>query len=170
LASDLPSGSTNYLQSNPSAQQTGVSFNIGGHGTIGSDLNVGGALSSSIINATTQYNQGGNRVLRAEDNGSTLGGHLYVGLGAGQSSTPGNPSPSAGTSNTFVGPGAGGLNTSGATNTFVGTGAGQTNLTGSSNTMIGASANVGAPDLTNAMAIGGSAQATKSNQVVLAGC
>jgi hypothetical protein len=166
-ASELPSGNANYIQSNPLAQQAGVGFNIGGSGMIGTDLNVGGVLSSSSINATTQYNQGGKRVLLASDNGSTLGGNLYVGFGAGQNNTPGTPTPGAGTSNTFVGPNAGTLNTSGATNTFVGTGAGQTNLTGSGNTIIGAGANVGAPDLTNAIAIGGLAQATKSNQVVL---
>src|SRR6185369_11466464 len=107
LSADLPAGSTNYIQSSPAAPQAGASFNIGGGGTIGGDLNVGGALSANIINATTQYNQGGNRVLRSEDNGP-LGGNLYVGPGAGQSPT----STSTGASNTFIGPGAGTLNTS----------------------------------------------------------
>ena len=41
------------------------------------------------------------------------------------------------------------------------------NLTGTSNTMVGTNANLDAPDLTNATAIGDSAVASKSNQVVL---
>src|SRR5437016_7638840 len=53
----VPSGSGNYVQSNPPSQQSGANFNISGNGS------AGGTLSGNIVNATTQYNIGGSRVL-----------------------------------------------------------------------------------------------------------
>src|SRR5437879_6873130 len=49
-------GSSNYIQ-NTNSPQLGSNFNISGNGT------AGGTLSGSIVNATTQYNIGGSRVL-----------------------------------------------------------------------------------------------------------
>src|SRR5438132_1164417 len=55
-ASGVPAGSGNYIQSNPSAQQS-ASFNISGNGT------AGGTLSGNVLNATTQFNLNGSRIL-----------------------------------------------------------------------------------------------------------
>lgn len=51
-AADIPAGSANYVQSNPAAQQAGVSFNVGGNGTVGgtltaNSLNVVGSFSAA---------------------------------------------------------------------------------------------------------------------------
>jgi hypothetical protein len=75
-------GSTSYIQ-NTASPQTASNFNISGNGT------AGGTLGANIVNATTQYNIGGSRVLSV-----------------------------AGTSNAFVGVGAGAANT-GFTNSFL---------------------------------------------------
>src|SRR5438876_873142 len=48
-------GSSNYIQ-NTTSQQGSSNFNISGNGT------AGGTLSANIVNASTQYNIGGNRV------------------------------------------------------------------------------------------------------------
>src|SRR6266567_1835003 len=49
-------GSSNYIQ-NTASPQTASNFNISGNGT------AGGTLSSNIVNATTQYNLNGSRIL-----------------------------------------------------------------------------------------------------------
>ena len=123
------SGSDNYIQ-NGTAQQSG-DFNIGGSGT------VAGTLSGSIVNATTQFNLGGGRILTAP-----------------------------GTNNLFVGAAAGSGNT-GSSNTFVGANAGGTNITGSNNTAIGAAAALTSPALSFATAIGAGAKAIVSNEIML---
>jgi hypothetical protein len=46
-ASDVPSGSTNYIQ-NGSTLQAGAAFNVGGNGTIGGNLVVGGTITGSF--------------------------------------------------------------------------------------------------------------------------
>ncbi len=117
-------GTGNSFILNQTALQASANFNIAGTGT------------ANIFNALTQFNQNGNRVLRAVDTGAGLGGNLYIGFGAGANTTPGNPFPFAGTSNTFIGAGAGNLNVSGAGNTFVGTLAGENN-TANNNTFFG---------------------------------
>src|SRR5207248_3531803 len=96
------------------------------------DLNVSGSLSLNIVNASTQYNLGGNRLI------STAGaGNLFVGFSAGQSNTPGIPNPSSGIQNTFVGSGSGAANTSAFNNAFFGFNAGLKN-TASENSFFGA--------------------------------
>jgi hypothetical protein len=57
--SGVPSGSGNYIQ-NTASLQASSNFNISGNGT------AAGTLSGNIINATTQYNTGSNRVLGAD--------------------------------------------------------------------------------------------------------
>src|ERR1051325_6185239 len=52
----LPPGSPNYIQTTTS-QQPSSNFNISGNGI------AGGTLSGNVVNATTQYNIGGLRVL-----------------------------------------------------------------------------------------------------------
>lgn len=124
-------GSTNYIQ-NTASQQASANFNISGNGTLV------GTLSANTINAVSQYNINGARVLSAS------GDNLLVGAGAGQA------------------------NTIGATaNSFFGSNAGLSNTTGVSNTIIGSSANVGSNNLSNATAIGTRAVVSQSNSLVL---
>lgn len=141
-------GSTNYIQ-NTASQQASANFNISGNGTLA------GALSANTINAATQYNINGARVLSAP------GDNLLLGVGAGQASTIGAAA------NSFVGSNAGVSNTTGDFNSFFGVDAGLANTTGNSNTIIGSSANVGANNLTNATAIGTRAVVSQSNSLVL---
>src|SRR5438132_2896222 len=68
-------GSSNYIQ-NTSAQQSASNFNISGNGT------VGGTLSGNVLNATTQFNLNGKRIL------SNPGfQNLFAGDGAGAANT-----------------------------------------------------------------------------------
>ena len=101
---------------NQTTQQTGANFNIDGTGT------------ANIFNAGTQYNIGGNRVLRAR-----VDNNLFVGFNSGPSVTTGN-------SNSFVGANTGISNTTGSSNSFVGAYAGQSNTTSSGNSFFGAGA------------------------------
>jgi Chaperone of endosialidase len=107
----LPPGSPNYIQSNPASQQAGVSFNIGGNGT------AAGTFSGNVVNAATQFNLGGNRIVSAAGNAN-----LFMGFNAGQANTP--TVGGQGTANTYVGVDAGKNNTSGEGNSFFGLGAG----------------------------------------------
>ncbi len=81
-------GSANFIQ-NTTTQQAASNFNISGNGT------VGGTLTANSVNATTQYNLGGTRIL---SNGGT--NNLFVGTNAGSANT-------TQTDNTFIGAGAG---------------------------------------------------------------
>src|SRR5438477_4258630 len=81
-------GSSNYIQ-NASSQQASSNFNISGNGTAGA------TLSGNVVNATTQYNLNGIRIL--SNPGS---GNLFAGVGAGAANM-------TGTRNTFFGSNAG---------------------------------------------------------------
>ena len=121
-------GSSNYIQNNPASTQSG-SFNISGNGT------TGGTLNGNIVNATTQFNIGGNRVLSVPATSN-----LFAGLNAGFAN-------SSGANNSFVGSGAGQLNTVGARNAFFGFNAGHANAgdalgNGSDNAFFGSGAGV----------------------------
>src|SRR5262249_5962871 len=91
----VPAGSTNYIQ-NTTSQQASSNFNISGSGT------AGGTLSANVVNATTQFNLGGNRILSAA--GSS---NLFAGINAGINNT--------GTGNAFFGTAAGQANTTAST-------------------------------------------------------
>ncbi len=132
----VPAGSTNYVQ-NTISPQAASNFNISGNGT------AGGTLSANAVNATTQYNIGGNRVLSIPGSfnlftgigagtNTTAGGNVFVGYIAGQANI-------TGTSNTIVGAFAGQNNTA-SNNTFVGTSAGLANTTGTDNAFFGVNA------------------------------
>jgi hypothetical protein len=111
--------SASYIQ-NTTSQQASSNFNISGNGT------AGGTLSGNTVNAATQYNLGGNRVL------STPGSNnLFVGFDAG-------PANTTGVDNTFLGPLAGYSNTTGSNNAFFGAGAGRANMSGNHNAFFGA--------------------------------
>jgi len=107
-----------YVQTNDSRLTT--TFNISGDGT------AGGTLSGDTVNAVTQYNLAGKRLLGAISLNNT-----FVGIGAGDSSN------TISQNNTFVGRLAGHDNTTGANNTIVGSFAG-TSATSSNNSIFGA--------------------------------
>ena len=92
-----------------------------------SNFNISGTGTANIFNASTQFNLNGNRVLST--NGTS---NLFVGVGAGTNNT--------GILNAFVGAGAGSANTSGVTNSFFGTSAGGSNTLGAGNSFFGTSA------------------------------
>lgn len=159
----LPTGSGNYVQ-NTTAQQAAANFNISGNGT------AGGTLSGNIVNAATQFNLDGKRVLIAAGNsiiagvdaGSTVTGasNTFFGGSAGKATTGGG-------GNAFFGLSAGLANTVGYQNTFIGTLAGDTNTTGWNNTVLGTFADVGSGNLSFATALGSGAKVNASNTVVL---
>ncbi len=72
INANLPSGSGNYIQNNPSTQQPSSSFNISGTGT------------ANAFNANSQYNIIGHRVLSISGDSN-----VFVGEGAGLSNTTG---------------------------------------------------------------------------------
>ncbi|MBI1766733.1 MAG: tail fiber domain-containing protein [Acidobacteria bacterium] len=137
----IPAGSASYLQ-NSTTPQASSNFNISGNGT------AGGTLSGNIVNVTTQYNLGGNRLLSL---GPNMGvNNLLAGLNTGNALTNGRE-------NTFTGTSAGQATTGGGVscagcgpdgrdiyngshNTFVGFEAGKANITGNSNAFFGTSA------------------------------
>jgi hypothetical protein len=224
-------------------------------------LNVAGNFGANILNATTQFNLGGNRILsnagtdnlfagvgagavnatgtansffgRGAGAGNTTGsrnsffggstgfnnstgtnnsffgviagadntegsGNSFFGESAGRFNTTGGnnsffgssagPQHTSGVNNTFVGAASGFVTATGSGNTYIGSFAGSINntagnentflgsetggnndVTGSANTLLGYRANIGANNLTNAIAIGARAQVTQSNSLVLGG-
>jgi hypothetical protein len=76
------------------------------------NLTVGGTTSFNILNAQTQYNLGGGRIL----SGDETNGNIYAGFDSGTVST--------GANNSFFGFRAGRLNTSGFSNVFLGASSG----------------------------------------------
>lgn len=110
-------GSANYIQ-NSTTQQGTSNFNISGNGT------VGGTLSGSVVNAGTQFNLAGSKILGA----NAL--NLFVGWGAGSSMTTGEQ-------NSFFGEHAGFSNTSGLFNSFFGSRSGYSNTGGGGNSFFG---------------------------------
>ena len=155
-ASGVPSGSGNYIQ-NSTSPQSSSNFNISGNGT------AAGSLSGNIVNATTQYNLNGERVLIIP--GGTLSGNMFAGISANNSLTGTNnigfgyvagASVTTGNRNSLFGSEAGSRLTAGSDNaafgfragdsldttnfnTFFGTTAGQ-GATGNLNTFVGANA------------------------------
>jgi hypothetical protein len=172
-------GSGNYIQ-NSTSPQASTNFNISGNGTVGgtliSNVVVGvTTVTSSVVNASKQFEIGGNRVLGASGttsadslfvgagtgpNQTILGGNTFVGINAGKTNVNG-------IHNTFLGNDSGTGNSSGFSNVFLGSSAGSANATGNDNTIIGTEANVASSNLTNATAIGSFASVSQSNSLVL---
>lgn len=128
--------SPNYIN-NTTAPQAASNFNISGNGT------VGGNLSGNVVNAATQYNLGGFRVLTMNSiNRSLYGGganssgnnNTFFGILSGNSNT--------GFSNSFFGISAGSVNTDGAGNSFFGANAGMSNTSAQENSFFGYAAGV----------------------------
>ncbi len=136
----VPAGSSSYIQ-NTSSTQSG-NFNISGNGS------AGGMLSGNLVNAATQYNLGGNRVLSSD----AVNLNLFAGPGAGASST-GTANNSffgvsagqvtTGTQNSFFGAGAGIQNTTASFNAFFGDGSGASNTTGNQDSFFGSGSGTG---------------------------
>lgn len=147
--------------------------------------------SASVVNAATQYNISGGRVLSlgvgnfgitsifagwgagANTTGAT---NSFFGANAGFSNITGNGNSffgyavgfdNTGSDNSFFGISAGQANTTGGNNSFFGRIAGQANTTGGNNTIIGAGANTGSGALTFATALGAGATVNASNTLVL---
>lgn len=170
-------GSADYVQ-NRTTVQTGTSFSIGGTGTAG------------ILNAATQFNLNGTRILSAPGTNN-----LFAGVAAGQGNTTGAGNSffgvdsgkvnnanfnaffgafsglanTSGATNAFFGNAAGSANTTGSNNSFFGQGAGRTNTTGSNNVFIGN--NAGNPNtstqVSNSVAIGTGAVVEQSNTIIM---
>jgi hypothetical protein len=107
-------------------------------------LTVAGTFSANILNASTQYNLGGNRFLSVAGTNNTI-----AGLSSGTLNTGTNNSffgkftgavNSTGSFNSFFGTNAGAANTTGGDNSFFGQGAGFKNTEGSNNTANGSGA------------------------------
>lgn len=111
--SDIPAGSSSYIQNQSAAPQSSSNFSISGSG------------SATSFNATNQYNIGGFRVL-------SIAGvdNVFLGQFAGAGNTTGS-------ANTFIGRNAGDSNTTGLNNSFFGKNAGQANSGGSNNSFFG---------------------------------
>ena len=125
-----PSG---FIQ-NTTSQQPATSFNIGGTGT------------ANILNAATQFNLAGNRVLTV-NGGLGPTSNTFVGVNAGNTSTTADSNSffgfnagafiTTGFGNSFFGSSAGTANTTGGGNSFFGLSAGAANTTGGSNSFVG---------------------------------
>ena len=102
-----------------------VQADAGGNVNVAGGLTVGGSFSLNTVNAQTQYNLAGNRVLSAAG-----AQNLFVGLNAGRDN-------STGFLNTFVGSATGQANTTGVANSFFGANAGASNKTGVDNSFFG---------------------------------
>jgi hypothetical protein len=165
--SGVPAGSGNYIQ-NSGSPQASSNFNISGNGT------AGGTLSGGVVNATTQFNLNGSRILTYPGNNN-----LFVGGDAGAANPSGDGNnffgsfagrfDSTGCCNAFFGAGAGQNTTMGSDNAFFGNDAGRSNTTGFGNTILGVGANVNSGNLINATAIGLFARVDASNSLVLGG-
>ncbi|MBK9162437.1 MAG: tail fiber domain-containing protein [Acidobacteria bacterium] len=151
-------------------------------------LQAAGNLTAAMVNAGSQFNIGGNRIL-----GNPGTANLFAGIGSGSvnagvnnsffGSMSGNANTSGdrnsffgassgqnnstGIQNTFIGDEAGFNNTTGGANTFLGAQTGSNNSTGNNNTLLGNSTNVASGNLSYATAIGAGATASASNIIVL---
>lgn len=119
LNATLPAGSSSYIQ-NTTNTQPASNFNISGNGT------AAGTVSANIVNATNQYNIGGNRVFSVQGFFNT-----FAGANAGQANT-------IGSENSFFGRGAGLSNINGNQNSFFGESAGSLSTSGGQNSFFGA--------------------------------
>jgi hypothetical protein len=101
-------GSGNYVQNRTTPQS--ANFNIGGTGR------------ANVLDATTRYEIGGNRVIGIDGSAVTAVHNLFVGINAGTNTT--------GNSNSFFGKDSGTANSSGSANSFFGYRSGLGNTTG----------------------------------------
>ena len=126
-----PSGNTLTISAaggnfivNSATQQPASNFNISGDG-LAANFIAGGTVTGNIVNATTQFNLEGNRVLSIAGADNTF---------AGRSAGTAN---SSGFQNSFFGSSAGSQNTDGYYNAFFGSFAGRNNTSGYGNSFFG---------------------------------
>jgi hypothetical protein len=125
-----------YIE-NTTTQQPDSNFNISGNGT------AAGTLSGNVVNATMQYNLGGQRLLSASSSAHNFVAGLEAGIsittGAGNSyfGQAAGKLTDSGSGNSFFGDGAGASNTSGSFNSYFGSGVGLINRTGNKNSYFG---------------------------------
>jgi hypothetical protein len=122
-ATDLPAGSSSYIQ-NGTSQQASANFNISGDGTVGN------TFTGKWVYATTHFGLGGDRILHASGTEN-----LFLGRSAGFSN-------STGSLNVFFGTEAGAFNNTGSSNSFFGRRAGSANTAGNNNSFFGEQAGV----------------------------
>lgn len=144
-ASDVSILGTSFIQ-NTTATQAASNFNISGTG------------SADILNAATQYNLGGSRLIATSQLSNLFAGigagqanptgsnNSFVGYNSGQSTVTGNSNSFFGnrtgqnnlaSNNSFFGHQAGFSNITGGSNTFLGSFAGTLNTSGSYNSFVG---------------------------------
>ncbi|MEO7540275.1 MAG: hypothetical protein ABIV21_09615 [Pyrinomonadaceae bacterium] len=117
----VPAGSGNYIQ-NTAVQQASSNFSISGSGT------AAGTMTGATVNAVTQFNLNGGRLIHLGSN--PINENLFVGPGAGSTTTF--------CCNAFFGFNAGGLATAGAVaNSLFGHKAGEALTTGDRNSLFG---------------------------------
>lgn len=124
-----------------------VQSDTGGNVSVAGNLTVTGSFSLNTVNAQTQYNLGGNRII-----GTAGTQNLFVGLSAGRDNTTGSQntfvgnaagqSNTSGMGNSFLGSDAGFSNTGGLLNSFFGDRAGRSNTTGQQNSFFGYTAGI----------------------------
>ena len=122
-------GSPSYIQNSSSSQV--AAFNISGDGT------AAGTLSANVVNAATQFNLNGNRMLSSSGAGQGATSNTFAGVGTGTVTVP-SPTIHFGNYNSFFGRDAGAVNSSGSMNSIFGSYAGSTNTTGVGNSLFGA--------------------------------
>lgn len=127
-------GSPNYIQ-NTTSQQTNSNFYISGEGRATT-------MTGVVVNATSEFRQGGGRVMQfnAVKSGfvgsfagtfTTGAANMFVGFEAGQKTTTGSY-------NSFLGSESGKENLNGFNNSFFGALSGRGNTTGANNAFFGA--------------------------------
>ncbi len=126
---------TNYVGIGTTAP--GQRLHVAGDGLFTGNLTVN-TLSAAAINAATQFNLAGNRVLSVSGAGSFLNSNTFAGVGAGAATTP--DGSGNGSFNSFFGNNAGLNNTTGSGDSFFGWSAGNNNTTGGANAFFGNSA------------------------------
>jgi len=152
-------GGGNYIQ-NTTTQQANSNFNVSGDGT------AGGTLSGSVVNAATQFNLGGQRILSNQPGGNS---NLFIGF-----NSPSDSTTYFRLGTTFVG--SPGSNMRGHNLTVVGSNAGTKTWSGhptqgNNITLIGAGANADPQSsfsyYGSATAIGANAFVSGDNSLVL---
>ncbi len=118
------------------------------------DIYISGAMTANGFDSNSGYLIGGGTVLSAPGTNN-----LFVGLGAGASTTTGG-------NNSFVGTETGQGNATGNFNSFFGRSAGAANTSGSNNSLLGSNSNFGSGNLSFATAIGANSVVTTSNTIV----
>ncbi len=133
---------------------------VAGSITATGDINGAGTLSGNVVNATTQYNIGGARVLSVAGLNNTIvgvnanpantgQGNAFFGTSAGANANDNfnsffgafsGQNNTTGGANSFVGYQSGGANMTGSANSFFGSLAGQSNTTANFNAFFGAAA------------------------------